>query len=147
MSTDILNTYWDNLDVGALGVAALTQAHGEGPIDHNNLRGRGIGPGLWLEVSCTDTMEDITVAILFKFQQDTVANFASPTELARKQMVKTLPATGDLLWQIPLPAVTERYSMVFASWTTNCDEGSLSAYLTTAPQHEYTGRLATVVVP
>ena len=144
MSFDKLLMYWDTLDVGALGAAAIVPADGL-VIDHNNVLGRGIGGGLWLEVTCQETFIGPSVAILFKHQISAVVALTSPIEIGRKQMVKILPAAGDLLWQVPLSHVNLQFSGVTASWTTNASEGKLSAYLTTAPQAGFHGSKAEVL--
>lgn len=141
MSTDIENTYSDN------AAFTTTPNVSTNAIDHGP-GGRGPGPsrGLYLVISCGTAWTNSTTSLTFTLESTDATSggnpdFSSPTDVAI-YAVTTRPKLGELLLQVALPTITERYTRLTAVWTTTETTGTISSYLTTDPQATFEGRAA-----
>lgn len=134
MSTDIENTYFDNVTVSSTSqISTNIIDHGPG--------GRGPGPsrGLYLMISAGSAWTASTVSLTWTLQEDDAEGFGSPSTV-RAYVVTTRPAAGELLVNEALPTITKRYSRIIGNWTSAETAGSVSASLTTDPQATFEGR-------
>lgn len=150
MSTDKLFTYFDELAITAEAAinhsdVAADKSDGQGLIDHGGANGMGLVRGLWLVIANRVLWEDATTAAVFLLEQDTEPAFGSPETLGTYTASTALIPAGELIANVPLPAITQRYSRVSATWTTNEGAGVISAFITDAPTFTYPGRAAVVV--
>jgi hypothetical protein len=150
MSTDIENFYADDVALLATTNGGTTTSLISDEIDHGSATGRGPGParGLYLVISCSVLAVGPTTAPVFLLEQsptNSTDGSWSATTLGTYTASTALVPAGEVIAQVALPSITERYSRITASWSTAATAGTVSAYLTTDPQAGYVGRSAVVV--
>lgn len=144
MSTDIENTYADEADI------ASTSFTSDGEVDHGGVTGRGMSRGLYFVIANRILWTAATVKTTFLLEQSatnsTDGAWSATTIGTYDASVPKVPA-GELIANVPLPTVTQRYTRVSGSWTTSeTKTGAISAFLTTDPQFTFEGRAAVVTL-
>lgn len=146
MSTDILNTYFDKIDLSDAGITtALTHASvaadksdGQGFIDHGGVLGRGPGIRLWLIITINAVLVGPSTVLTFLHEQADDAAFTVNKETLDTFTTSiALAPAGEIVAQTPLHAVSRRYTRVSATWSTTATAGLISASLSTSPQHTF----------
>ena len=131
MSTDAQNTYSTKQAIGT-----STTVNSTNLIDHGT-GGLGATEGLWLEVVVTTVFAGPSTTPIFILESDNDVAFGSPTDVVTRAASIALTPAGEYIIQVPVPPITERYTRVTASWTTDGVTGNFSAYLTMSPNLGY----------
>ena len=150
MSTDLQNTYADKQTITGAAFESTNS------IDHGASTGRGPGPsrGIYLVISNRVLWTDAITAPIFVLESTNavsapgVPDFTSPTNVASYTASTALVPAGEIIVQVALPTIEERYTQITATWTTAVSPAitdCLSAFLTTDPQATFPGRAAVVV--
>ena len=107
----------------------------ENIIDHG-VEGIGLTEGLWLIVIATVTWIGPSAAFVVTLQSSIDAAFSSPIVIATYPVVDFTPDAGALMVQAHLPVISEQFTRIVITHTTNASAGAFTAYLSDNPQKE-----------
>ena len=134
---DAENTYCDVMTLAETTNSASTTTLISDIIDHGSASGRGRGPGrgAYLVISVDEIFVGPSTAAVFLLEQSASDTSWSATTLGTYTASIALTPAGEVIAQVALPTITQRYTRITGSWSTAATgAGSITAKIDLNPQ-------------